>query len=219
MFSIYMPPVKHLIVMSTADAPPHIQDTPRLGDADFIYSGLTGSDVQAIHDNALELFTELELKAVSDTIYFILGNYDTPAGDRDGPKDRLKDTRDAINDSPHPASAILLEDLDETNEHWSNFYLKFRYTLIGTDYTFVIAEDNDGGHELELGEVPLETTFIFKRDYATLAIDSDLEYEKYDAMMATLFDLMEENDHLARWTSPDELRTLVMNVVEQPLTD
>ncbi|NGM70270.1 hypothetical protein G6M89_14835 [Natronolimnobius sp. AArcel1] len=203
--------------MANTDAPPHIQGTPRLEDADFIYSGLTGPEIQTIHDNALTLFTELELKAASDTIYLILGNYDTPPGDRNGPKDRLENTRDNINDSPLLASAILLEDLDETNEHWSNFYLKFRYTLIGADYTLLIAEDNDGGHELELGEVPLETTFIFKRDYTTLAIDSDLEYEKYDAMIATLFDIMDENDHLATWIDPDELQTLVMNTVKQTL--
>lgn len=203
--------------MSNTDAPSHIQGTPRIEDADFIYSGLTGPEVQAIHDNALSLFTELELKTISDTIYFILGSYDTPAGDRDGPKDRLEDTRDNINESSLLASAILLDDLDETNEHWSNFYLKFRYTLIGTDYTLLIAEDNNGGHELELGEVPLETTFIFKRDYTTLAIDSDLEYEKYDAMMATLFAIMNENNHLDTWTTPAELRTHVMNTIEQTL--
>ncbi len=201
--------------MANTDAPPHIQDTPRLGDADFIYSGLTGPAVQTIHDNALSLFTELELKTISDSIYFILGSYDTLSGDRDGPKDRLEDTRDIINDSPLPASAILLDDLDETNEHWSNFYLKFRYTLIGTDYTLLIAEDNDGGHELELGEAPLETTFIFKGDYVDLAIDADLEYQKYDAMMTTLFDIMDEKGHLDTWTTPEELRTDVMNIVEQ----
>ena len=57
----------------------------------------------------------------------------------------------------------------------------------GSDYVIGVFEDNDGGHELELGEGNLSTTYILKRDYSNASIDNDVEYEKYDAMLGTLF--------------------------------
>jgi len=199
--------------MADADTPLHIQETPRLKDADFIFDGYTGQEAQAIHDSACQLFIELKLKAASDTIYFVLGSYDSPSSDRSGPKDRVEAVRNTITDSPYNASAILLEELDETNENWANFYLKFRYTLSGSDYSVVVAESNDGGHELELGAVPLATTFILKRNYESLSIDRDLEYEKFDAMMATLCDLMAHKGQLQEWTTVEELLGHTLQIV------
>lgn len=197
----------------TSDTPAHIRDLPRLEDADFIYRGYSGEEVAAIHDAASKLFNELNaLAAAANTRYFILGSYDSPEG-REGPKDRLEAVRNCINQEPLRATAFLLDDLDETNEHWGNFYLKFRFTLIGTDYVLVVAEDNDGGHELELGEVPLADTYVFERDYANISIENDIEYEKFDAMMGTLFDVMEENGQLRRWSTTDELLEAVEDVV------
>lgn len=199
-----------------SDAPPHIQDLPRLEDADFLFDGFTGEEVQKFHNAAAALFTELDDYTGSDTRYFILGNYES-AANREAPKDRLEAVRDRINDAISGARAFLLADLNETNERWANFYLKFRYTVIGTDYVLLVAEDNDGGHELELGEVPLTDTYIFKRDYQQVAIDSDIEYEKFDAMIATLFETMEQNDRLTRWTAPDELLNSVEETVNETL--
>lgn len=199
----------------TTDTPAHIRDLPRLDDADFIYQGYTGEEVAEIHDAAIKLFNELDaLAATTNTRYFILGSYDSPEG-REGPKDRLEAVRDHINQDSFPASAFLLDDLDETNEHWPNFYLKFRYTLIGTDYVLLIAEDNDGGHELELGEVPLADAYAFKRDYEGISIENDIEYEKFDAMMGTLFDLMEENGRLESWNTVEQLLLAVGEVVAE----
>lgn len=195
-----------------ANTPLHIQDLPRLDDADFIFEGFTGEEVQQFHDAATALFTELDDYTGSDTRYFILGNYETNA-DREAPKDRLTAVRDTINETSG-ARAFLLDDLDETNERWANFYLKFRYTLIGTDYVLLVAEDNDGGHELELGEVPLADTFILKRDYQHASIDSDIEYEKFDAMIGTLFETMEANDRLTVWTTASELLAGVEDVID-----
>lgn len=121
--------------------------------------------------------------------------------------------RGEINKSPHPASAFLLDDLDEKNEYWGNFYLKFRYALVGTDYAVLVAEDNDGGHELELGEVRLEDLFVFKRNYERISIEKDIEYEKFDAMMGTLFDLMDENGRVALWNTTAGLVSAVKDVV------
>lgn len=198
------------------DAPPHIQELPRLEDADFLFDGYTGEGVQQFHDAAIALFTELDDYTGSDTRYFILGNYES-AEKREAPKDRLTAVRDKINEDILDARAFLLDDLDETNEQWANFYLKFRYTLIGTDYVLLVAEDNDGGHELELGEVPLADTYVFKRDYRDVSIDSDIEYEKFDAMIATLFEMMAENNRLTRWTTTDELLESVKETVDETL--
>lgn len=198
-----------------SDAPAHIRGLPRLEDASFIYRGYSGEDVAEIHDAASKLFTELDALAATDsTRYFVLGSYDSPDG-RAGPKDRLETVRDHVNRDRLPALAFLLDDLDETNEHWANFYLKFRFTLIGTDYALLVAEDNDGGHELEMGEVPLADTYVFKRDYAEISIESDVEYEKFDAMMSTLFDVLEENGRLKRWNARDELLDAVDEVVAE----
>lgn len=199
----------------TSDTPAHIRGLPRLEDAEFIYRWYDGEEVSEFHNAASRLFNEMNATAAADhTRYFILGNYDLPMG-REGPKDRLETVRTHINQHPLAASAFLLNDLDETNEHWANFYLKFRYTLIGTDYVVLVAEDNDGGHELELGEVPLADTYVFKRDYEGISIENDVEYEKFDAMMGTLFDVMEENGRLERWNTMEELLSAVEGMVTE----
>jgi hypothetical protein len=45
----------------------------------------------------------------------------------------------------------------------------------------------------------LADTYVVKRDYEPLSIYHDLEYEKYDAMMGKLFDVMDRRDHLFEW--------------------
>jgi hypothetical protein len=91
-----------------ANTPSHIQDLPRLNDADFIFEGFTGEEVQQFHDAATALFTELDAYTGSDTRYFILGNYETKA-DREAPKDRLTAVRDKINDTSGARAFLLFE--------------------------------------------------------------------------------------------------------------
>jgi hypothetical protein len=196
------------------DAPPHIRGLPRLPDADFLYSGYSGEEVQQFHDAGLELFTELEDYTGEQTRYFVLGSYDTHDS-RDGPKDRLTRVCDEIDESRFSARGFRLDELDEDGDHWQNFYLKFRYTLIGTDYSVMVAESNDGGHELELGEVPKEDLSVLKREYSSVSLDSDVEYEKFDAMMATLFAVLDENGRLWRWTTEGELLESVQEVLRE----
>ncbi|MFB6176484.1 MAG: hypothetical protein ABEI99_04960 [Halobaculum sp.] len=198
----------------TNDAPPHVRGLPRLSDADFLYGGFDGEQVQAFHDAGIELFTELDDYTGEDSRYFVLGSYETHDA-RDGPKDRLVRVCAEIDESRFPARGFRLDELDEDGEHWLNFYLKFRYTLIGTDYSLVIAESNDGGHELELGEVPKSELYVLKRDYSAVSLDSDVEYEKFDAMMATLFTVLDENGHLSRWTSESELVDCLHQVLRE----
>jgi len=199
----------------TDDTPAHIDGLPRLSDSEFLYGGYSGADIVEMHDAATKLFRELDvISATAHTRYFVLGSY-TSFENRRGPKDRLVDVRDTVDDGARPTSAFLLEDIDETDGQWSNFYLKFRYALIGTDYVLLVAEDNDGGHELELGSVPLVDTYVFKRDYSTISIESDIEYEKFDAMMGTLFDVMEKNERLKRWNTEDQLFERIEDVVAE----
>lgn len=199
----------------SSDTPAHIRDLPRLADADFLYEGYSGAEASQIHDAATKRFQELDATAAAtQTRYFVLGSY-VSFEDRRGPTDRLEDVRNAVTQHALPASAFLLADLDETNESWSNFYLKFRYAAIGTDYVLLVAEDTDGGHELELGSVRLADIYVFKRDYAEIAIENDIEYEKFDAMMGTLFDVLDENDRLERWNTADQLLERVEDVIAE----
>lgn len=198
----------------TNDTPPHIRGLPRLSDADFLYGGFGGEQVQQFHDAGVKLFTELDDYTGEDTRYFVLGSYDT-YNSRDGPKDRLVRVCEEIDESGFEARGFRLNELDEDEDHWRNFYLKFRYTLIGTDYSLLIAESNDGGHELELGEVPKSELYVLKREYSAVSLDSDVEYEKFDAMMATLFSLIDENGHLWRWTTESELVESVQEVLRE----
>ena len=73
------------------------------------------------------------------------------------------------------------------------------YSLEETD-DVLVAEDNDGSHELEIGEAPLADTYISKRDYEQLPIDQDIEWGKYDAMVGKLFEVRDKNDCLYEWT-------------------
>ncbi|MFC7202281.1 hypothetical protein ACFQJC_02045 [Haloferax namakaokahaiae] len=199
------------------DAPPHIRNLPRLDDANFVYRGYDGQDAARIHAAAIGLFADIDTLTQADaTKYFVLGSYKSPQSSRDGPKDRLKRAAERFRTEPK-AAGFLLEELDPDNEEWGNFYLKYRYALVGTDYAVFVVEDNDGGHELELGTAPLETTYILKRDYTLPSIDNDLEYEKYDAMMATLCSLMEKNGHLYTWQTTDDLDVALSDLIDDTL--
>jgi hypothetical protein len=144
----------------------------------------------------------------ADTVLFVIGNYD------DQQKDRLEDVRDQLSELRAGDEAFILEDIDPNIEAWENFYVKFRVLLEGSDNVIGVFEDNDGGHELELGEADLSTTYILKRDYGEASIDNDVEYEKYDAMLGTLFEMMDDRGHLISWTSEEELRDAVEEISE-----
>ena len=102
--------------------------------------------------------------------------------------------KDLLREHNTDSIVILLKDFAVEDDDYTNFYIKFRIVESLTDYAVLVAEDNDGGHELELGELPLETTYVAKRDYEHVPIGHDLEREKYDAMIAKLFELLETND-------------------------
>lgn len=169
-------------------------------DADFLLGGLSNDELQRLPTAVIEIQHELNISEDPEGArYLVLGSYDTPSSDRDGPKDRLEDAKEHLETLRPGCTAVLLEDLDPDNDHWENFYVKLRYTMATTDYNVLVAEDNDGGHELELGEAPLSETYVLKRDYRHASLDRDIEYEKYDAMMSTLFKLMDRRGQLFEW--------------------
>jgi hypothetical protein len=76
--------------------------------------------------------------------------------------------------------------------------------LLRADHVVAVFESNDGGHELEIGEVDLDRVHVLKRDYESVSVDHDLEYAKYDAMLGTLFDLLDRRDRLHEWKTKRE---------------
>ena len=183
--------------------PPHLGELPQLDDAKFIYQNYNMNETVKAHKEAISSL-ESEFGSPFDTKFFILGSYET-RHNHEAPKDRLETVRDRIEELPCNTEAYLLEDLDEDGDDWANFYLKFRFTLLASDNVFLVAEDNDGGHELELGEVPLDDLYVFRRDYSDISIDKDISYAKYDAMMNTLFDLIERRGQLDDWQTTEGL--------------
>lgn len=195
---------------ASTSLPDHLSDGLTLDDAEFLFGNYDVSEMSAIHDAITRLADGLDLRSSPNaTRYFVLGNYDEPQ------KRRLQNAAELLEQYDSAGIAVLLEDLDPTDDDWENFYLKFRYALTLIDHVVLVAEDNDGGHELELGEVPLEDTFVLKRDYAPASMRDDLEREKYDAMMAKLCGLMERNDRLFEWNDVESFVEAVVSVASE----
>jgi hypothetical protein len=145
--------------------PSHLRDLPTIRDIDLLVEAYSNSDLIEFTHKANTLLRNNDLpRDPFGPSYLVLGSYDEGSGTRDGPIDRLEHAREILHDNRLSSFAILLEDLDPRDTRWDNWYLKFQFTLLSTDYNVLVAEDNDGGHELELGEVPLEETFIAKRE-------------------------------------------------------
>lgn len=187
--------------------PDHLAGGPTFEEAEFLFAGFDASEAASVHATVAKLGREFDLHTAPHvTRYFVLGNYDEPQ------KERLRSASRILERHDSGSVAVLLEDIDPRDDYWENFYLKFRYVLSMTDYVVVVAEDNDGGHELELGEVPLADTFVLKREYASASIEGDLEREKYDAMMAKLCELLARNEQLFEWNSTDSFAEAVKSV-------
>lgn len=187
------------------DLPSHLQDGPTVDEPEYFFGEKTlegVGDTHATLTNLTEKIREREtggaFEDVGGTRYFVLGSYD------EKPRRRLEVAKERLPQYNPNAIALILDDLDIESDGYTNFYLKFRLVEALCDYNVLVAESNDGGHELELGEIPLSKTYVAKRDYESLSIDHDLEWSKYDAMMGKLFVLLEANDQLAEWTTMEE---------------
>lgn len=195
--------------MSGTDLPNHLSQGPSIDNKDFILSGFSQEEVTSIHRAVTNLTGELDEPGDDASRYLILGNYN------DEQKQRLEGVRDLVEYFGTNVSAFLLSDIDAENRTWDNFYIKFLYILTVVEYTILVAEDNDGGHELEVGEVPLPDLYVLKREYGESAIENDLEREKFDAMIAKLFEVMARNDQLYHWQSFHGLARGTESIVEE----
>jgi hypothetical protein len=154
--------------------------------------------VEAIHD---ALLSDDVLRSVgyAETVYLVVGNYDRAT------KPRLVDVRERLDGRSPGHVAFLLDEVDPDVTAWRNFYVKFRVFAARADQVVGVFEDNRGGHELEVGEVPREKLYLCKREYD----DPEAEREAYDAMLASLFEVLDDEGRLLRWSDPTELPALV----------
>lgn len=193
--------------MATDDIPSHLPESPQIEEADFIFNGFDTTEVSEIHDSLLRISTEIREREPDGPRYLILGNYDRR------PKQRLRQAQGLIEYFDATGIAFLLSDLEVSGDSLDNFYIKYLYALSFVDTVVLVAEDNDGGHELEVGEVQLSDLYIIKREYESASIEGDLEREKYDAMIAKLFEVMDRNEQLFTWSDYHGFTRGVQNVV------
>lgn len=178
---------------------------------------LKTGDIQALIKHCQAIDSQLKTGLDDIQRYFILGNYDHPQRER---LDLVKDKISRTDTNYHP---YLLDDITVTGPQASDykqFYLKFHATVNRTDVFTLVIEDNDGGHELETGEVPGEDLYILYRDYTDASIpDSDgaqdLHREKYDAMIAKLIALYDDANRVYTWTTKDELENEVDSLLNK----
>lgn len=192
-----------------SDIDDHILDIP---DRRYILDRLTAEDINEFHRsfaNQVDGRRDTIKGGPGKDVYLILGNYDEPQ------KTRLREAQNLIEYFNSRGVALLLEELEPDQDVWSNFYLKFRLLLACADFAVLIAEDNDGGHELELGEVPLTRTCVVKRDYKIASIREDIERDKYDAMLAKLFEVLDKHGQLFKWHDIESFCRSLQNMVDQ----
>jgi hypothetical protein len=170
-------------------------DTALVDDMDSLYPNGTPPEViTAVLRGSLD---ELDRLSTARHNFFVLGSYDEPE------KHRL-DALCRVLSVPERDEPFTLEEIDPGVDVWENFYVKFRVFLLRADHVVAVFESNDGGHELEIGEVDLDQVHVLKRDYESVSVDHDLEYAKYDAMLGTLFDLLDRRDRLHEWETKRE---------------
>jgi len=160
--------------------------------------GLTPEQFSAI---STVVARDCERLGSADLLYLVIGNYDEARGQ----KSRVVETRDRISGDRPSTEAFLLEDVDPAEEAWSNWYVKFLVFRRRADHVVGVFEDNDGGHELEAGEVETDDLHVLKRTYLTADgdRDTDLEYERFDGMLAKYFAFLDARGRLYRWASTE----------------
>ncbi|EMA54640.1 hypothetical protein [Halococcus salifodinae] len=166
----------------------------------YLNDELTPEAIERLMDAALtdELLREF---GYSDVAYLVIGNFDEPQ------KARLRSVRNELADRGASQFAFLLDEIGD--QVWENFVVKFKIFAARVDFVVGVFEDNEGGHELELAELDRERyqqkTRVFKQDYLTVKA----ERSAYDAMLAHLFEIMDNRGQLYRWETEEELLELV----------
>lgn len=181
-----------------------IEDSETYLDDEF-----TPEEIERLMDAAMtdELLREF---GYSDIAYLVIGNFDEPQ------KSRLHSVRDELAGQGASHFAFLLDEIGE--RVWENFVVKFKIFADRVDFVVGVFEDNEGGHELEIAELDRERyqrkTRVFKQEYLTV----EEERDAYDAMLAHLFEIMENRGQLHRWETEAELLKLVAEHVPSSQT-
>jgi hypothetical protein len=166
----------------------------------YLDDELTPEAIERLMDAAMT-DTLLRDFGYSDVTYLVIGNFDEPQ------KTRLRSVRNELADRGASHFSFLLDEIGE--QVWENFVVKFKIFADRADFVVGVFEDNEGGHELELAELDRERyqekTRVFKQDYLTI----EEERDAYDAMLAHLFEIMENRGQLYRWETEEELLELV----------
>lgn len=180
-------------------------DDSLVDDMDSLYPGGTPPEVlTSVLRNELG---ELDRLRTAQNNFFVLGSYDEPE------KFRLNALCHILSVPPND-EPFTLEEIDPDVDVWENFYIKFRLFLLRADHVVAVFESNDGGHELEIGEIDLDQVHVLKRDYESVSVDHDVEYAKYDAMLGTLFDLLDRRDRLHEWETKHEFYEAAIKLSE-----
>jgi hypothetical protein len=166
----------------------------------YLDDELTPEAIERLMDAAMT-DTLLRDFGYSDIAYLVIGNFDEPQ------KARLRSVRTELADRGASHFPFLLDEI--ADQVWENFVVKFKIFADRVDFVVGVFEDNEGGHELELAELDRERyqekTRVFKQDYLTV----EEERDAYDAMLAHLFEIMENRGQLYRWETEEELLELV----------
>ena len=146
----------------------------------------------------------------SDVAYLVIGNFDEPQ------KARLRSVRDALANREVSHFAFLLDEIGK--QVWKNFVVKFKIFADRVDFIIGVFQDNEGGHELEIAELDRERyqrkTRVFKQEYPSV----EAERDAYDAMLAHLFEIIDNRGQLYRWETEAELLELVAEYVPSSRT-
>lgn len=174
---------------------------------------LSPEEFSEIYDT---IHTDCNRLGKASRLYFVLGNYDEPAGQRQ----RVEEVRDYISEYPE-FEGFLMDEVDPDTEVWDNFYYKFCVFKSRADHLVTVVEDSDGGHELEVGEADTGRLRVLKRDYYNSdgSEDTETEHARYDGMLAHKFEELEQMGRLYRWTlheseECDDLDRATRRVVE-----
>lgn len=186
-------------------------DPERLIEDSEAYLGdeLSPEEIERLMDAAMadELLRDF---GYSDVAYLVIGNFDKPQ------KARLRSVRDELASREGSHFAFLLDEIGD--QVWENFVVKFKIFADRVDFVVGVFEDNEGGHELELAELDRERyqrkTRAFKQEYLTV----EAERDAHDAMLAHLFEIMDNRGQLYRWETEAELLELVAEYVPSSRT-
>ncbi len=184
-----------------------VEDLTERAEAHLHEASLTPEEYEALKQSVAELSPIFS----ADRAYFVLGSYGQPE------IRRLQLVKDRLNRRPD-AYAFLMVDI---RSEWVNTYLKFRLLADYTDYIVGVAEHAQGGFLVEQGyftalEEYFVKTHVCQREYDGLnpgEVETGVDIENpYSGMQTAIFEMLEDNGRLYRWTTEEDLVECVEHI-------